>query len=252
MYSVLNKAENAKFVKKPFPYLIIDNALPSDYYDKLNDSFPKYSMIMNNNEYKQNFAYRYNASQSLLDNNIANIWKDFVSYHTSYKFIEEFYEAFKKSIYEYYPRSKGRLPNKDNCGVRFSGKYTFNLDCQFVINTPVEKQSSVIEPHLDNPKEFYAALLYMKNFDDDSIGGNLVTYKFKDRPIFYGKSRAKHEDVIEFEEIEYKPNRLVMFLNTPYSLHGVTQKSVSHHYRKYINIIGEFNVELFDFRKFLQ
>ena len=64
---------NAKIVQKPFPYLIIDDALPSDYYNKLNDSFPDYSKIINNNEFKQNFAYRYSAHQSLKDDNIAEI-----------------------------------------------------------------------------------------------------------------------------------------------------------------------------------
>ena len=252
MYSVLSKVNNAKIVNKPYPYLIIDNALPSNYYNKLNDSFPDYLNIINIKEYKQNFAYRYSASQSLSDNSIPDIWKDFIIYHTSYNFVEEFYKSFEQPINKYYPQSKGRLPTKNNCGVRFTGNYKFNLDCQFVINTPVAKESAVIEPHLDNPKEFYAALLYMKNFDDDSVGGNLVTYKFKGLPKFYGKSRVKHEHVIKFEEIEYRPNRLVMFLNTPYSIHGVTEKSISNHYRKYVNIIGEFNVELFNFRKFLQ
>ena len=57
---------------------------------------------------------------------------------------------------------------KDNIGVRFEKNNHFNLDCQFVINTPTSGDTSVIEPHLDNPVEFYAALLYMKDLDDDS------------------------------------------------------------------------------------
>ena len=80
-----------------------------------------------------------------------------------------------------------------------------------MINTPVEQKSSVIEPHLDNPIEFYAGLLYMRNKDDNSVGSNLCTYEFKKDPIFYGKSRVKDENVNLVEEIEYKPNRLVCF-----------------------------------------
>ena len=261
MYSILNKVNNAKIVQDPFPYLVIDDALPLNYYNKLDDSYPEYSMIIDNeyskklglNKYKQNYAYRYNAFQSLKNKKkIADIWIDFITYHTSFEFVDEFYKCFGQLIYKYYPKSKGRLPTKENTGVRFLGKNYFNLDCQFVINTPAEKESSVIEPHLDNPKEFYAALFYMKNFDDNSTGGNLVVYKFKDLPKFYGKSRVKYENVIKIEEIEYKPNRLIMFLNTPYSIHGVTQKSISTHYRKYLNFIGEFNFELFNFRQFVE
>ena len=147
---------------------------------------------------------------------------------------------------------KERLFTKDNIGVRFENKNHFNLDCQFVINTPTSGETKVIEPHLDNPVEFYAGLLYMKDNDDDSEGGNLTTYTFKDKPSFYGKSRVREEKVNLIEEIEYKKNRLVMFLNSPYSIHGVTKRSKTSFYRKYINIIGEFNFELFNYRNFLE
>ena len=102
---------------------------------------------------------------------------------------------------------KNNLVQEHHCGVRFLEKNDFNLDTQFVINTPVDEKSSVIEPHLDNPIEFFAGLLYMRNIDDNSEGGNLCTYKFKKDPIFYGKSRVKYDNVDLIEEIEYKPNR---------------------------------------------
>ena len=79
-----------------------------------------------------------------------------------------------------------------------------------------------------------------------------MTYDFKDKPSFYGKSRVREENVNLIEEIEYKQNRLVMFLNSPYSIHGVTKRSKTNFYRKYINIIGEFNFELFNYRNFLE
>ena len=252
MYSVLNNKKKIKLLDLSYPYLVIDNALPKEYYEKLNQVFPSYDKIMNGDEYKENFAYRYSASQSLNDNEISNIWKEFISFHTSFKFVEDFYDIFNKSIIKIYPGSQGKLPNLSNTGVRFTGNHYFNLDCQFVINTPTAGETSVIEPHLDNPKEFYAALLYMRNPDDDSIGGNLTTYSFKDKPSFYGKSRVRKEKVNIIEEIEYKENRLVMFLNTPNSIHGVSKRSRTDYYRKYINIIGEFNFELFNFRQFLE
>ncbi len=252
MYSVLQNRENIKFRFEKFPYLIIDNALPNDLYQALSLSFPKYEKIIGDNEYKENYAYRYNAYNSLRDNEITNEWKDFIKFHTSYDFLEEFYDIFGESIKKIYKVEKEKLFKKDNIGVRFENKNYFNLDCQFVINTPTSGETSVIEPHLDNPVEFYAALLYMKEDDDNSKGGNLTTYSFKNEPSFYGKSRVREEKVNLIEEIEYKPNRLVMFLNSPYSIHGVTKRSKTNFYRKYINIIGEFNFELFNYRNFLE
>ena len=257
IHSVLNNKQKIKFVDTPYPYLIIDDALPKEYYEELNQAFPSYDKIIeddiiNGGKYKENFPYRYNASLSLIDNQIPNIWREFVSFHTSFSFVEDFYSIFNNSINKLYPGSQSKLPNKSNTGIRFTGNHYFNLDCQFVINTPTKGETSVIEPHVDNPKEFYAALLYMRDPNDVSVGGNLTTYSFKDKPIFYGKSRVREEAVNLIEEIEYKENRLVMFLNTPNSIHGVSKRSKTNYYRKYVNIIGEFNFELFDFRQFLE
>ncbi len=252
MYSVLQNKKNIKFRFEKFPYLIIDNALPEDLYTRLKNSFPKNEKIIGNNEVKENFAYRYNAFNSLRDSEVNKEWKSFIKYHTSFSFLEEFYEIFGDSIKKIYKVEKDKLFREDNIGVRFENKNYFNLDCQFVINTPTSGDTSVIEPHLDNPVEFYAALLYMKDKDDNSQGGNLTTYTFKDKPSFYGKSRVREEEVNLIEEIEYKQNRLVMFLNSPYSIHGVTKRSETNFYRKYINIIGEFNFELFNYRNFLE
>ena len=133
-------------------------------------NFPRYEKIIGQNEYKENFAYRYNAFNSLRDNEISNDWKEFIRFHTSYEFLEEFYDIFGESIKKIYKVEKEKLFNKNNIGVRFEGKNHFNLDCQFVINNSTSGETKVIEPHLDNPVEFYAALLYMKEENDDSEG----------------------------------------------------------------------------------
>ena len=76
--------------------------------------------------------------------------------------------------------------------------------------------------------------------------------EFINKPIFYGKSTVENQYVRIVEEIEYKPNRLVLFINSLHSLHGVTDKYISPHFRKYMNIIGEFKFELFDFKPYLK
>ena len=69
--------------------------MPKKYYEELNQSIPPYDKIINGAEYKTNFAYRYNAAQSLSDSTIPNIWREFISFHTSFKFVEDFYNIFK-------------------------------------------------------------------------------------------------------------------------------------------------------------
>lgn len=256
MYSVLQNKQNIQYRSDPFPYFIIDNALPENLYKELNDTFPTYQKIIESNrglnEYKENTAYRYDASRSLNDPDINTIWKEFIKYHTSYEFTSDLYDIFLESIKKIYKVDKDKLPNNTNTGLRFRDSALFSTDCQFVINTPTSGDTSVIPPHLDNPKEFYAALFYMRDPEDDSLGGSLTTHKFIGSPSFYGKARVKEEKVNLIEEIEYKENRLAVFLNTPLSIHGVTKRSKTNFYRKYINIIGEFNYELFNFRPFLE
>ncbi len=256
MYSVLQNKQNIQYRSDPYPYFIIDNALPEDLYKKLNDSFPAYEKIIEKNrginDYKENTAYRYDAANALGDIEISDTWKNFIKYHTSYEFTSELYDIFLESIKQIYKVDKDKLPNKNNTGVRFRDNAFFNTDCQFVINTPTSGDTSVIEPHLDNPKEFYAALFYMRDKEDTSTGGSLTTHKFIGEPSFYGKARVREEKVNLIEEIEYKENRLAVFLNSPLSIHGVTKRSKTDFYRKYMNIIGEFNNELFDFRPFLE
>ena len=239
--SVLQNKHKIDLKLSPFPYFIIDDALPSELYNHLVDNFPEYQKIVSNDifmkEYKENTSYRLRAVQSLKDDKITDLWKQFIFYHTSSKFTEELFEIFNEPLKSIYNASKDNLPNQNNTGIRFTGKHKFNTDCQIVINTPTSGDTTVIEPHLDNAKELYAGLLYMKDPKDDSSGGNLTTHKFKDKPIFYGKSRVKHENISLIEEIEYKQNRLVMFLNSPRSIHGVTKRSKTNFYRKYVNII---------------
>lgn len=257
MISLLQNKSNIQLRIKPFPYFIIDDALPWDFYSLLDRNFPAFKNIIaanfaGINKYKENTDYRLRAVQSLQINSISEEWKRFIRYHTSYEFVNELLEIFMEPIKEIYKVAKENMPKKEDIGVRFQNESFFNTDCQFVINTPTNGDTTVIEPHLDNPKEFYAALFYMKEQGDDSTGGNLTTHEFIGKPSFYGKSRVRTENIKLIEEIEYKQNRLVVFLNSPNSIHGVTKRSKTEHYRKYINIIGEFNKQLFDYRHFLE
>ena len=160
MYSVLQNKSKMIYNLSTFQYLIIDDAFPIDLYNKVKYNFPINEKIIGQSEYKENFAYRYNANQSLNDPEISNEWREFIKYHTSFNFINDFYNIFGESIKKIYKVEKEKLFNENSIGVRFQKQSHFNLDCQFVINTPTLGETSVIEPHLDNPIEFYAALIY--------------------------------------------------------------------------------------------
>ena len=106
MYSVLQNKQNIRFKFDKFPYIIIDDALPVNLYEELSSNFPKYEKIIGGNEYKENTAYRYNAYNSLRDSDITNHWKEFIKYHTSYNFLEDFYDVFGDAIQQIYKVKK--------------------------------------------------------------------------------------------------------------------------------------------------
>ena len=131
MYSVLQNTDNIQFKSNYFPYIVIDDALPLELYNMLKSSLPSSEKIIGNNEYHENFAYRYNANNSLKDKDISNEWKEFIKYHTSYNFLEEFYNILGDSIKKIYKVEKEKLFNENNVGVRFEKKNFFWTVPQF-------------------------------------------------------------------------------------------------------------------------
>ena len=95
------------------------------------------------------------------------------------------------------------------------------LEAQISINTPVRTKSSVLGIHVDNSNKLFAGLLYLRKPEDDSVGGNLNLYSWKEQfserkkiKLYYeslhskgSKSLTKYVSLEK--EIEYGSNVLV-------------------------------------------
>ena len=84
----------------------------------------------------------------------------------------------------------------------------------------------------------------MKYDHDEFKGGDLVIYQYINKKL-YGKTRAKKSDIKQIETISYGANNLAFFINSPFSLHGVTSRKPNPNFRRYVNIIGESENPLF-------
>ena len=92
-----------RYKSKSFPYLVIDDALPTtDYYNELDRTFPIYEKFMKDQEVLQNTAYRIPAAKALTQMELPEIWKYFILYHINFAFVQEFYNIFEKDIYNLY------------------------------------------------------------------------------------------------------------------------------------------------------
>lgn len=221
----------------PYPFAVTDKCLPDDVYELLVKSRPSWELIAKD-ERGSNKRIDVCAKSALENPQLSKIWQDFIVYHTSRAFYLQILDKFGDYFKEFYPHLNMR---ELKTSVRFGNKADIYLDCQIGINTPVKERGTVSKPHLDSPLEIWAALLYMKEPDDDA-GGDLVLYKCCDRPKYQGRRLADKEAIRPWKTIPYAPNTMACFVNSALSVHGVTEREITAKPRLMVNIILEFKV----------
>ena len=94
--------QNFKKVESyPFPHICIENALPEDIYNELEETFPE-QLVCSTEALDKGITYRYKSNPALVDNKISNLWKEFFEYHTSKNFFNHVISIFENSIESYY------------------------------------------------------------------------------------------------------------------------------------------------------
>jgi len=169
---------------------------------------------------------------------LSPLWRGFVGEGTSREFWFGVLRAFGPSIRDYYPDLVDL--RFYSTSVRGLGGGLIQLDCQPGINTPQSSPGRVRGPHLDNPIELYAGMLYMGEGE-----GDLEIYREVKPLRFHGKLEIEDDCVEVVKTVKYQPNMLVMFLNTFKSIHGVTARNATDQCRRMVNFIGELRQPLF-------
>lgn len=234
--SVLQKATKADLNMDPFPYVVIENALPEPIFKQLLDEFPEQAVIDRGGLF-DGHTHRLLAPEVLGAKDIPGIWKEFFDFHVSDQCYREAIELLEPGLALFYP---GRLDaiRKARTSVRNVRDSDIELDCQFVLNQPNKETSRTI--HLDNPRELYAMLLYVRPPEDTVGGGDLQIYRMRhDRVGMTGVREANPDDLECVKGVTYAANTLVLFLNTPKSFHGVSVRERGNCNRRSINIIAE-------------
>ncbi len=241
--SNLSCIQNVKVVEEdPYPYVCVEEALPEHLYKELADSFPE-QLVCSTQPHDGGITYRY-KSKECVNQAPPPIWQDFFAYHTSPEYFKACVKLFEPAIMKSYPQYE-HLLSADNITTRDvdnSGSYV--TDCQFVVHEPVDQTGTSRTPHVDNPVEIYAGLLYMKKPEDTAEGGNFTIHRQINEIQQVNKTLGRqvednvHEEVVQ---VPYKQNSFCMFLNVMGSIHSVTPRIQPTERRRSINIIGEFN-----------
>ena len=273
--SILQNFKTSLIKRDPFPYFVIENALPSAIYDRLAASYPTETLIFENHRgkklgetYRQNARYDLPASQVKSSPQFdLGLWRDFVEYHTSQDFLDEVLHKLGEFIALSYPQLLSLLQAKSPTGKPRAGTRRLNdrsedcevaLDCQVGINSPVtQKATSVRAAHLDNAAELYAGLFYLRHPGDAGTGGDLEIYAWKDpgKKVLGKHNSIAGESLTVKDVVTYGPNKFALLLNSIDGVHGVTVRDITPFPRRLVNIIAEVypSVErLFDERPFLK
>lgn len=240
---IVNKIKETELHTSPFKYIYIENFLPNDMYEAVLTDYPTSDTfremghdIQNNIRYQLSIKDiytepKYEYYRSLIEN----------------VFNQEFYNAVREKFKEGPETVVGR---------RFMDEKGVQLDFQPGINSPVTRECTVRNPHVDSPEELFAGLLYLRAPEDDSTGGELELYSVKGKPHFCRKQKIKDNDRVYLKKneivntdslvkeltIPYKANNFVMFVNNKQAIHGVSPRGVTEHERRLLNIIYEKNI----------
>ncbi len=255
--SILQGFRSSHLKMEPYPYAVLENTLPEAIYAELAASYPSVETVFANAHRKREASMRPNARYDLSAAEIlatpaltSRLWYDFVAYHTSQAFFDEVMHKLGPTIASAYPDLVPRMQHKApggrvRAGIRRRGDRARDcevaLDCQIGMNSPSTGGTSVIGPHIDNPKELFASLFYVKDERDRAEGGDIVLYRWKsDRRIGFYERRYVRDDLVEpFAKVPYGPNRTVWVLNSLAAVHGVSARAASPYPRQLCNIIAE-------------
>lgn len=247
--SIINDLCAIELFHEPFPHVVIKDALEEDLANELTNTFPLDLFSFS----RSNQRIDISASKAMNIGGINEIWQDFIKYHSSLSFYHDvlgvFKKSFKKEIFQ-------ELSNFST-GVRGVDVHKSNnilLDAQISVNSPVKESSSVRNAHVDNTNKLFSGLFYLRQKDDDSIGGDLElcrwrkSYTKKEKIKFYKEGINKsHFEV--FKKIPYKNNTAVLFLNSLDAIHLVTERKPTEHPRCFVNLVGETGYDLFSKHK---
>ncbi len=261
--SILAKVTKDDIRRDPFPHVVIENALPDELYQALAETMPTAEYIAERlgKEIVSNERYNYVSEHTLTDPNSSRVWKDFVTYHSSPEFLQEFLDLFYDDLVEANPGVEEKTgPLRDlRVGRRNHDdfeRYDILMDCTAVINSPVTgRPTSYRGPHVDKPYKLFGGLFYMRLPEDDSTGGDLILYKYREGGHRFHVAESEYRGnrfdidekyVEEVTTVTYRPNTLVMYPINRLALHGVSVRSVTPHQRRFTAFVGDLQDPLFD------
>lgn len=259
--SILSNVTSTDLRLDPYPHLVIENALDNDVYAELEASFPSDEIVRDGRPVRDTW-FDYPACKVVDDTRFTTQWRAFFAHHTSADFYAELVDLAGDALRQLYPdleQRAGRPLHDFKVGRRPGGRgdplapgADISMECQYYLN--YTRQPRIVRgPHVDRTSELFAALLYFRQPEDDSTGANLDICEAT-APLFPDAksiriaelpAEVKAESVRVVRTAPYKANTLVLFLNSPRSIHSVSPRTPTQLTRRHINFCADVNFDLF-------
>jgi hypothetical protein len=251
-YSILRRITRADIRHEPYAHVVVEDCLPARLYAELARTFPADETILRLEKSAKRGRARPNSRHDVGAQGVSSnpdcfsrSWQEFVGYHVSNVFFQEFIGLMGPEIMAAYPELERRLgrplrelrtgildtPEADDCELA--------LDCHIGINTPSRRRGSVRRVHTDAPDELFAALIYFRAENDRAAGGDLEIFQWKrDQAHLFVGSEVAESDAEPSYTVVTNPNTAVIFINSATALHAVSARSPSLVSRRLVNIMG--------------
>ncbi|CAO3363299.1 2OG-Fe(II) oxygenase [Azospirillum melinis] len=247
MRSLLSGVTPADVRTDPFPHIVLSDVLDADTHRALTAGFPEFAQIGWANPRRKpgsNCRYQLSAWQIMNHPSLSRPWKDFVRRHSSPEWFAEVVALFR----DHWPDDLKRALGGDLLGHEMGlalrddfARARILMDARAEINTPVTgPPSSSRGAHLDTPNRLFTCLYYLRRPEDDTPGGDLELFRWKNGMVVSLDGFEVPADAVErVAVIPYSANRMVIFPQGLHALHGVGIRQTTPHTRQYVFISAE-------------
>ena len=251
--SILDRAGATGIQLEPFPHLVVENALPPDDYDRLQATKPDFGLRGRTGTRRSNQRIAFFGSLLTQSPAVDEIWKAFIAVHTAPAFFERVIDLFRDRLAEHHPHLAAWLAAHPSPRIGLLNRDSFGaidvaLDCRLEIMTPVHgAASSHRRGHVDAPNRLYSGLFYMREPDDHARpAGDLNLYRWAvGVPGPLDRFEIPEAELVLAKTVPYAANKLVLFPNSPWALHGAAERGISDQVRSYVFITAEVERNLF-------
>lgn len=247
--SVFDRIGPSDIRLEPFPHIVKENALDPALCARLVETrLRHHDSTRQGTKRASNQRIAFHAYAMRTPDIIDDAWKAFARVHAGAETTQRVAEIFS----EHWP---AHLP--DASWLRAARYAMFGDGSHREADVLTDARLELIGPslgppwshragHVDTGNRLFSALYYLRAPDDETSGGGLDLFRYRNGPPDTTNVFELDPDLIEkVATVPYQANTLVVFPNSPLAIHGSEPRGYSERDRAYVFITAEVGEDLF-------